>query len=187
MQVATITATGQQVEIVAVNGGWTTVHTLDADTREMKVRNGALSKPTTMSGLAGHLAMQKAEKARIVREYKADGTGPVAEAKKARAKKPVEERLNGVVYAGYLPQYQSYKVECKDGTIRRSVDKGDGVAHQLRGLPLTDVYKQAARITGISVSGLMGRFEHLNPGMQRMNLGNMIRKVYKDQAAKGAN
>ena len=33
--------------------------------------------------------------------------------------------------------------------------------------------------------GLMARFEHLNPGMQRMNLGNMIRKIMNDQA-KGA-
>ena len=49
MQIAIITKTGEQVEIVAVNGGWTTVHTLGADTREMKVRNGALSKHTDVS------------------------------------------------------------------------------------------------------------------------------------------
>ena len=93
--------------------------------------------------------------------------------------------LTGTKYGCGVAQCGACSVHI-NGEVRRSIDKGDGVAHQLRGLTLEGVYKQAARITGISVSGLMARFEHLNPGMQRMNLGNMIRKVYKDQAAKGA-
>lgn len=168
MQVAIITKTGEQVEIVATNGGWTTVHTLGADTREMKVRNGALSGHTTLSNQAAQLATAKAK-----------------EAKEPRAKKPVEERLNGVVYAGYLPQYEAYKTALKDGTLRRSIDKGDAVAVQLRGMGLMEVYRFAAAQTGLGVKDLTARFEHLNPGMQRMNLGNMIRKVVY-AAAKGA-
>lgn len=167
MQVAVITKTGEQVEVVAVNGGWTTVHTLDAATREMKVRNGELSKHATLSDMTAEIAGKKAEVAR-----------------QARAKKPIEERLNGVVYAGYLPQYQSYKAALKDGTVRRSIDKGDVVAVELRGADLKVVYKKAAELTGLSVSHLLDRFAHLNPGMQRMNLGNMIRRIVYAQGAK---
>ena len=190
MQVAIITKTREQVEIVAVNGGWTTVHTLGADTREMKVRNGALSGHTTLSNQAAQLATAKAEDARTVRSYDKNG-GPVTalkkakEAKEPRAKKPVEERLNGVVYAGYLPQYETYQTALRDGTTRRSIDKGDAVALQLRGMTLIEVYKFVAAQTGLGLKDLTARFEHLNPGMQRMNLGNMIRKVVY-AAAKGA-
>lgn len=168
MQVAIITKTGEQVEIVAVNGGWTTVHTLGADTREMKVRNGQLSKHTTLSDITAEIAGKKAEAAR-----------------QARAKKPVEERLNGVVFPGYLPQYQAYVQERDDGTIRRSVDKGDTVALQLRVLDLDDVYTVVAAEASLTVGSLKDRFCHLNPGMQRMNLGNMLRRVRRE-ATKGA-
>lgn len=176
MQVAIITKTGEQVEIVATNGGWTTVHTLGADTREMKVRNGALSGHTTLSHTAAQLAMDKAEVARTKK--------PVTTAKEviARAKKPIEERLNGVVYAGYLPQYEAYATTMRDGTVRRSIDKGDDVAHLLRGLSLEQVYAAVAKEAGQSTKTLVARFEHLNPGMQRMNLGNMLRRVRREAA-----
>lgn len=171
MQVAIITKTGEQVEIVAVNGGWTTVHTLDANTREMKVRNGALSRHTTLSDTAASLAISRAQ-------AKVATKAPAA----PRAKKPVEERLNGVVYAGYLPQYEAYTATLKDGTVRRSIDKGDAVATQLRGQDLATTYKDAAAATGLGVKDLKARFEHLNPGMQRMNLGNMIRRALREAA-----
>jgi hypothetical protein len=186
MQTAIITATGEQVEIVAVNGGWTTVHTLDAATREFKVRNGALSQHTTLSGQTAELAAKKAE---IVRVYNADGTGPVDKIKQAKAAaqkvkaepKDPSERKNGVVYAGYLPQYEKYKAVV-NGAVRRSIDKGDALAVQLRGMELADVYRTAAELVGHSVADLKSRFEHLNPGMQRMSLGNMVRKVQKEAA-----
>lgn len=189
--VAIITATGQQVEIVAVNGGWTTVSTMDAATREFKVRNGALSGHATLSGQTAELAMQKAEKARTVRTYNADGTGPVTAMKKAkvaiekaaaRAKMDINERKNGKVDPLYLPQYTAYTTELADGSKKRSIDKGDDVAVALRRLTLDGVYAQASKATGISQVGLRDRFAHLNPGMQRMNLGNMIRKALKETA-----
>lgn len=189
--VAIITATGQQVEIVAINGGWTTVQTMDAATREFKVRNGALSGHTTLSDAVAELVSNKAERARIVRTYKADGTGPVAAAKaaqkviakaSARAKMDINERKNGKVDPLYLPQYTAYTTQMADGTKKRSIDKGDGVALALRKLTLDAVYAKASSATGISQVGLRDRFAHLNPGMQRMNLGNMIRKALKEAA-----
>jgi hypothetical protein len=190
-KVAIITATRQQVEIVAVNGGWTTVQTMDADTREFKVRNGALSGHTTLSPVVAELASKKAEQARVVRSYKADGTGPLTamvQAKTAiakaaaRAKMDISERKNGRVDPLYLPQYTSYAIELADGSKKRSIDKGDAVAVALRRLTLDAVYATASSATGISQVGLRDRFAHLNPGMQRMNLGNMIRKALKESA-----
>ena len=170
MKVATIIKTGELVEVVAVNGGWTTVHTLGADTREMKLRNNALADVTEMSDVAAELAMKKAERSRAAKAPRAP-----------RAKKPINERQNGVVDALYLPQYQGYKVEI-GGRVRRSMDKGDSVAQQLRGMTYDEVYKFASKIVNASVSDLRSRFDHLNPGMQRMNLGNMIRKAMKEAA-----
>ena len=189
MNTAIITKTGERVEIVAVNGGWTTVQTMDAATREFKVRNGALSDHVTLSGQTAELAMQKAEKARVVRTYNADGTGPVAKIKAAkvakaakepkapRAKMDPSERKNGAVDPLYLPQYTTYSAVRKDGTKIRSIDKGDAIALALRGADLITVYKDVAAATGTAIAELRERFAHLNPGMQRMNLGNMLRRA----------
>jgi hypothetical protein len=189
MNTAIITTTGERVEIVAVNGGWTTVQTMDAATREFKVRNGALSGHVALTGQTAELAMQKAEKARTVRTYNADGTGPVAkikatkaakaakEPKVPRAKMDPSERKNGAVDPLYLPQYTTYSAVRKDGTKIRSIDKGDAIALALRGADLITVYKDVAAATGTAIVELRERFAHLNPGMQRMNLGNMLRRA----------
>ena len=176
MQVAIITKTGEQVEIIAINGGWTTVHTLGADTREMKVRNGALSKHTTVTGETLEIWE------RTFRLAKTE----VTESRPVQTRKPIEERLNGVVYAGYLPQYNAYTTVRADGTKKRSIDKGDSVAEQLRTMELYSVYKLVARTLEVSSDSLLERFCHLNPGMQRMNLGNMLRRALREQAAKVA-
>lgn len=183
MNTAIITTTGERVEIVAVNGGWTTVQTMDAATREFKVRNGALSGHATLSGQTAELVMQKAE---IVRTYNADGTGPVAkiraakaaqEPKAPRTKMDPSERKNGAVDPLYLPQYETYSAVRTDGTKIRSIDKGDAIAKALRGQELVKTYADVAAATGVSVIELRERFNHLNPGMQRMNLGNMLRRA----------
>lgn len=183
---AIVTTTGERVEIVAVNGGWTTVQTMDAATREFKVRNGALSGHAALSGMTAELAMQKAE---IVRTYNADGTGPVAKVKAAKAaaapkaprtKMDPSERKNGAVDPLYLPQYTTYSAVRKDGTKIRSIDKGDALAIQLRGMDLDGVYKFAAHALSLSAADLISRFGHLNAGMQRMSVGNMVRKLYKE-------
>ena len=183
MNTAIITTTGERVEIVAVNGGWTTVQTMDAATREFKVRNGALSGHVALTGQTAELAMQKAE---TVRTYNADGTGPVAKIKAAkaakepkapRAKMDISERKNGAVDPLYLPQYETYSAVRKDGTKIRSIDKGDAIAKMLRGQELVKTYADVAAATGVSVIELRERFNHLNPGMQRMNLGNMLRRA----------
>ena len=175
MDIATLIKTGEQVEIVSVNGGWTTIHTLGADTREMKVRNSALGPATRVSGQTAELAMQKAEKARALKAEKV-----AKEPKAPREKMDPSERKNGRVDPLYLPQYTAYSATRKDGTKIRSMDKGDMVALSLRGKTLPEVYSHAAKELGLSVADLINRFSHLNAGMQRMSVGNMIRKLHKE-------
>lgn len=56
-----------------------------------------------------------------------------------------------------------------------TMDNGDALAKKLRGAALEDVYEEAAKVLGESVSVLQAKYKHLNPGMQRMNLGNRMR------------
>ena len=174
MRIAIIKAANEQVEILSVSGGWTTVR--DQAGAEKKVRNSALTEPVEITApTTTKLAKAKAEKAPKAPKAPKEPKAP-------RAKKPLTERLNGVVESLYLQFYQGYTTTRKDGTKVRSMDKGDSVAQSLRGLSIEDVYKQAAKITHIGVADLTSRFGHLNPGMQRMNLGNMIRKAMKEAA-----
>jgi len=165
MKIATRTATKTQVEIVSVNGGWTTIRAI-GQTATLKVRNGELTGHTEITKATPVTAELVIAKARAT----------------ARVKMDINERKNGKVDPLYLPQYTAYAIQLADGTKKRSIDKGDTVALTLRKLTLDAVYATASSATGISQAGLRDRFAHLNPGMQRMNLGNMIRKALKEAA-----
>lgn len=56
-----------------------------------------------------------------------------------------------------------------------TMDNGDELAKQLRGADLDEVYSKASKILGETQTALKAKYGHLNPGMQRMNLGNRIR------------
>ena len=165
MKIATRTATKTQVEIVSVNGGWTTIRAIGQQ-KTLKVRNGELTGHTTITKATPTTAELVIAKAQAT----------------ARTKMDINERKNGKVDPLYLPQYTAYAIQLADGTKKRSIDKGDTVALTLRKLTLDAVYATASSATGISQAGLRDRFAHLNPGMQRMNLGNMIRKALKESA-----
>lgn len=56
-----------------------------------------------------------------------------------------------------------------------TMDNGDATAKRLRGMALEDVYAEASKVLGETQAALRARYEHLNVGMQRMNLGNRMR------------
>ena len=68
-------------------------------------------------------------------------------------------------------QYQTAK--SASGSV--SKHSGDVVATQLVGLTLDETYAIAAEALDTTVDELVAKYEHLNDGMQRMNLGNRIR------------
>lgn len=85
-------------------------------------------------------------------------------------------RKNGIVPAHYLDSYAKVKLE--DGTTTR--DSGDDVATMLRGKELDEVVRIVAHKIEVTQTSLRERFAHLNPGQQRMCLGNMLRKAIRD-------
>lgn len=60
--------------------------------------------------------------------------------------------------------------------INGSLDCADPVAVALRGVSLDEIYEQASLASGYSVEDLQTKYAHLNPGMVRMCLGNLIRR-----------
>lgn len=64
-----------------------------------------------------------------------------------------------------------------------SYHNGDAVAEKLQGKDLETVYDIVARALKVEVKELKSKYKHLNVGMQRMNLGNRLRKVSLPKAA----
>lgn len=56
-----------------------------------------------------------------------------------------------------------------------SLDSGDELAKDLRGLELAEVYTRASKALKVPVAELKAKYATLNAGMQRMNLGNRMR------------
>lgn len=100
---------------------------------------------------------------------------------KARAK---DLSLLGEIKAGYVKagictydpsRYVRHDVKTESG--RKAFDIGDKVADHLRGKTLEEIYVIAAKALGESVKDLASRYGHLNPGQQRMCLGNRMRNA----------
>lgn len=151
---------GRIVDVVEVKGGWSTI--LDG-MKQIKVRNSELTTP-----VAGKAVVPAKP-------------GPVRSAKDkpAKAEKPKREPKPKTDDDGRLvkPNLERYTVsaEVKTASGRKAIDINDDVAARLRGSDLTDAYREASEATGRTQKALRERYEHLNPGMQRMNLGNLIR------------
>jgi hypothetical protein len=103
------------------------------------------------------------------------------DAPKPTEAKPVStERKNGRVDPLYLQFYGKYSATRSDGATVKSLDNGDLTAQLLRAYTLDETYTYVANATGAAADSLKARYRHLNPGMQRMNLGNVLRKARKE-------
>lgn len=69
--------------------------------------------------------------------------------------------------------------DTKTASGRKQIDVDDATAEKLREMDLPGVYKYAAKVLDESIKDLIEKYKNLNPGMQRMNLGNRIRKAMK--------
>jgi len=81
-----------------------------------------------------------------------------AEVKEVRIKPKLENYVNGV-----------------SGSGKRTKNCGDEIAQALDGFTLEEVRKVASDMRDIPVKELVAKYEHLNDGQIRMNLGNLIR------------
>lgn len=59
----------------------------------------------------------------------------------------------------------------------KSMHNGDPVATALQGATLDEVYELVSEALDVGEKELRERYVHLNPGQQRMNLGNRLRGV----------
>lgn len=106
-------------------------------------------------------------------EKKAAKAKPAKKAKKAKAGK----KDSGDTTQALSEAAKSYTKDKKHKTAggNVSIHNGDKVAKMLLGLSIDDVYKKAASVLKEPESALRKKYNHLNVGMQRMNLGNRIR------------
>jgi hypothetical protein len=81
------------------------------------------------------------------------------------------------------PDVSQY-VKGRTASGKRSFNNGDAVASTLNGLALEDVYTIAEKVTG--KDGLEAKYSGLNPGQQRMTLGNLIRATVRKLEAENA-
>ncbi len=65
----------------------------------------------------------------------------------------------------------------------RTIDIDDDVARMLRGTDSKEMYDVAANMLNESPKSLQSQYGHLNVGMQRMNLGNRMRKALRSKNA----
>lgn len=121
-------------------------------------------------------ANNKASKASKARRAAAKSTPDKARiaalASGARLKKVGDKEFD-------LSDYQAVK----SAGGNSSLDNGDALAKKLRGMELDEVYREFARLTSKAEADAMRkRYKDLNPGMQRMNLGNRMRAALRADA-----
>ncbi len=97
------------------------------------------------------------------------------------AKKPTKKNSpEGGEPAGRIAAGYSYeKTTAASG--RKSCDNGDAIAIDLRGRELADCYRIVSKAIGVPRKELEDKYRHLNPGQQRMCIGNRLRGFIRNQ------
>jgi hypothetical protein len=123
-----------------------------------------------------------APKKKQARKERSALAGAALKERKPRAKKP--PKADDAVHI--TPDLDKYKVsrDVRTESGAPSVDIGDATAKLLRGKTLDKVYKVVAKLLDASEKSLRDRYTHLNPGQQRMTLGNRLRAAVKREKNK---
>ena len=74
------------------------------------------------------------------------------------------------------PNTENY-TSSKSASGKKTQHNNDVVAQALDGATLDEIIKPAAEALECTQKELRTKYEHLNPGMQRMNIGNRLRGV----------
>lgn len=94
--------------------------------------------------------------------------------KRARRTKQAPEYVQAGMVRFRPDRYAEHKNK-RTASGRPVYDTGDKVASILRGKTLDEQYAAAAKVLDQSAKSLRKQYEHLNPGQQRMAIGNRMR------------
>lgn len=109
---------------------------------------------------------------------------PTGEKKMAKAKtKTAKKESTGVRTIGGKTVDLTKYTKTRTAAGSSSYHNGDAVAEKLAGKTLEEAYTQAAKILKVEEKELRAKYKNLNAGMQRMALGNRMRKVVNAKAA----
>ncbi len=109
------------------------------------------------------------------------GDVPMASEKKARRAPKTESTGTRTIGGKAVNIHEYTRGKTASGNV--SYHCGDELAEKLNGKDLDDVYSFAASKLKVEEKELRKKYEHLNPGMQRMSLGNRLRAALKPKAA----
>jgi hypothetical protein len=84
------------------------------------------------------------------------------------------------------PEYRAKLVKVTTAAGGKSLCNGDPIALQLQGKSLDEVYEVGALFLEVTVDALKEKYSHLNPGQQRMNIGNRMRGLIKKRDREAA-
>lgn len=169
-------------QVVSVKSGWVTY--ISASGSQYKARKSAVEIEGEHSGST---AVPPAPTHPVFSNeppVEAAPPKPTGEKKMAKAKtKTAKKEPSGIrTIGGKAVDLKSYtKVKTASGGT--SYNNGDEVADKLTGKSLEEVYDFAAAKLKVDVKELRSKYKHLNVGMQRMALGNRLRKVLLAKAA----
>lgn len=181
---------GAIVTFVSATGGWTTY--LDSDGNVKKIRNSGIRDLTE-----NEQKMFGGKPAAVPKAPKVKANKPAAAPKPAKVqsvKRAAEEggdHTTPIAQKLVQPDYGRYvKHDTKSPSGRKALDIGDEAAAILRGQAIEDCYFIVAKNLAKANNGstdeaevatieaeLKDKYKHLNVGMQRMNLGNRLRKA----------
>lgn len=127
---------------------------------------------------AGNQSTIKAANAEIVGELPTKETKMADNGngkRKSKKAKKVSEATGVRTIGGKAVDLTKY-IKVKTAAGGTSYNNGDAVAERLQGKSLEEVYTIAAKALKIEEKELYAKYRHLNVGMQRMALGNRMRK-----------
>lgn len=195
--------TGELVgELIAVTGGWTKALTPSGD--HVSYRNSAVvvraegataeanDNPNEEQEMAKATKATKASKATKTPKAKTPKATKASKAKVAKTPKAKADKTEPRVHRikGAVVRLEEY-TQTQSAAGHTSYDNGDEVATKLRGKDLDLVYEAVAKVlaklegedAGKVEKALKAKYQHLNVGMQRMNLGNRLRGAYREMSA----
>lgn len=152
--------------LISRSGGWVTIETKDG--KQYKYRSGQVVEvPSDTPDEAPDEASVPKELRKFI---------PKAPVVAEKAPTSTHIKIGNILVP--KDRYQVSR-DVKTASGRVSIDNGDRVAATLRGMQLPSIYRLVADTLQTSIPELEARYRHLNPGMQRMNLGNLYRKALR--------